>query len=177
MFLTLFLLGILQRGFLFKFLKVRASFGRLILVKLRALNRDYYSIGKIEEEFIVFKSASGTKRINIKNNKAFYRSLGVAWIDIDDSTGAVCSPDYSAVAGFDPVKYQELYNRCLYKPGIKDNTTKIIIGALLLIVVGLVIVAFMVYRQSTIIQGLINNIGSINSQLDSVKGVIAGGNV
>ena len=137
MLLSVLVLGLTMRGFLFKYLRVRMSFGRLILVKIRGISRDHFVVGFIDESFLVYKHKKEEKRINLKDKNAIYRSVAVSWIDVDEQTNAVCNVDYSPVEGFDAIKYQNLYIRALYRPTIQTNKERM----LLLLVIGAAVCA------------------------------------
>ena len=173
MVLTLVVVGLLQRGFFWKFFRVKVSFGKYILCKIRAVNRDYFRVGRIEEGFLVYKSEQGKKRIPIKDNSVFYRSIGPAWVDVDEEKNALGKHDYSTVSGFDAIKYNDLFLRALHRPKIADNKEKIVIGCLVLIIVAIAVVGFFIYKQDYSIQFL-------GQQMELVKeavkqGVIVGG--
>ena len=174
MLITIFLVGIFQKGFFFYFLRCKLSFGRLILIKLRAINRDHYAVGRIEEGFIIFNSPAGVKRIRIKDSSYFYKSIGIMWIDIEEETNALCKANYSTASGFDAIKHEELLTRALYKPGLNDKSQKIMLGLLVMAVAGLVILGFLIYKNGTVLQGLTPAINNLNSK---IAGVITGGNV
>lgn len=146
--LVLFLVSFLERGFFWKFLKVRVSFGRLIMVKIRSLNRDYFAVGKMQEGFLLFKTPEGYKRISLENREAFYRCLGANWLDIDEKTNNVSNTDYKVLEGYDAIKYNNLYLRALYKPTIAETKEKIILGAIIIMGLIIVAVAFFVYNMS-----------------------------
>ncbi len=167
--LSFFLIGILLKGFFWKFVRVRISFGRFILCKIRAVNRDYYSVGEIEENFLIFTSHKQSRRICVKDSSVFYKSVGITWVDIDDQKNSLVKPDFSTVDGFDAVKYNNLYKRTLYSPSIADNQEKIIIGGIILIIVLLGITAFFIYKQNYSIEFLTGEIGSLKA---SVGGII-----
>lgn len=164
MLLMAFFVGLIQKGFFWKYLRVRMSFGRFILVKIRAINRDYFAVGKIDESFLVFKREGEEKRIKIKDSSPFYKAMAVSWIDIDDVKNAVCSADYQAIDGFDAAKYQELYNRALYKPAIAQNMKeKFLILLLIGIGIGVLVCAYLCFinydQIRAIIMYLANNGG------------------
>lgn len=129
--LTIGLIGTMLKGFLFKYCKVRFSFGRLLLVKVRSPIRDYYEVGRIEDGFLVYGPKKRELRCSIKKNyDAFYRCLSVNWIDIDEETGGVNKTDYSPLEGYDAKKFSDLLVRALTRPMIGDNKEKIIILAI-----------------------------------------------
>lgn len=165
--LAFFVIGFILRGFFWKFIRVRLSFGRFILCKLKAVNRDYYATGHIEENFLILTTHKNTRRICIKDSSVFYKSIGVTWVDIDDQKNALVKPDFSTVDGFDPVKYNNLYKRTLYKPSIADNKEKMVIGGIILIIILCGILAFFLYKQNYLLEFL-------GKQLESLKGSVSG---
>jgi len=175
--LAIFFISFILRGFFWKFLKVKISFGRLILVKIRGINRDYFAVGEIEENFLVYKDPmlkKQEKRINIKDNKAFYKVLGITAIDVDNQTNNVCYPDYTVVEGFDSAKYNNLYLRALYTPQITDNKDKLIIVLLVLILLaslGAVYMGYNSYNMATINKEMIKTVA------DKIPTIISGGRI
>lgn len=147
MVLMTFCIAFLQKGFFWKYVKVRMSFGKLVLVKVRAINRDYYATGTIEEEFLIYQFNKNTKRIKIEDNKAFYRCLAVSCIDVDERKNCVITVDYSSTNGFDAIKYNDLYLRALYKPSIIDKKEKIMQILLIGIGLGVLIIAFLTWQN------------------------------
>jgi hypothetical protein len=146
--IALLIISFLQKGFFWAYLRVRASFGTLVLVKVRAVNRDYFRIGKIEESFLVFKGTSGDRRLSIPSHDVFYRCLAIAWIDVDDTKGAIMKPSYEAVGGFDSEKHNSLYVRALYRPSILGTRENFIIGGIIIIIIVLAVVLWFLYSQS-----------------------------
>lgn len=133
-------LNFLSAGFLFKWFRVKSSRGALILMKIRTLNQDYFSVGKLEDGFLVWKDKKKSQKrlaITNKDQGAIYKSMGVSVIDIDDEKNAFQVHDWSKVSGFDAEKFEDLYKRALYKPALLDkNTQMILIGV---IVIGLLV--------------------------------------
>jgi len=168
---TILGLGFIQKGFLFRFIKVRASFGKLVLVKIREINQDDYRIGEIEEGYLIYTTkGKNKKRIKIPRDKtAIYKSMGVNFIDVDNEKNAICYVDYEAVCGFDAEKNNDLLTRALYKPKIADNKDKLMLGLLIILIIVVGIVGYMVVMQS-------ESIATILTQLGNMKGSITGGN-
>ena len=164
----MFLISMLQKGFFMPFLKVRASFGNKIMVKIRAVNRDYFRVGWIEDAFLVFKSSDGEKRINVPDSSVFYRVMGTTWCDVDEVKNALVKPDFTVAPGFDAVKYNDLYIRALYRPSVSDNTDKLMIGLISLAIVLIVICGFLVYKNGYAIEYIKEVINNIS------KGIIVG---
>ena len=145
----------LQAGLLFPFLKVRASRGRLILVRIRSVTSDYYKPGEIIEGFLIFKDRKkNSRRIKCSSRDLITRAMGVATVDIDDEKNAIGKPDFSAIDGFDAVKYENLYIRCLTKPGLESTQDKIILALLVVAVLSIIVVGFLVFKNAKAIESL-----------------------
>lgn len=163
--LVLFVLSFLMRGLFWKFLKVKSSMGRLILVKIRSINIDQFVIGKIKEDSLVYELNKEEKKIVINDKSVFYRCLGVTWVDIDESKNALVKPDFTSITGFDAVLYNNLYLRALYKPAITNNMEKVMILLLIIITIVSVICVIMVMRESSSIAILKSQIIGISEQI------------
>ena len=162
-FIGIGVIALLQRDFFFKYLKVRASLGKKILVKIRAVNRWYYEVGEINEGDLVFGSKKQRKRINNTKDNYFYRSMGIAWVNIDEEKNAILEPNLTGVTGFDAEKQESLLVRALYKPSLDDNKEKIILILLVLAIVAAGISAYFGYNvlnQLEVLKGTLNAIKS-----------------
>lgn len=160
--IALLILSFLQRGFFWKFVRVKTSLGRFVLVKIRSVNRDHFSVGSVHENFLIYKSGNDRKRLTIPDNGVFYRSLGIAWLDVDDTKNAICKTSYESSPGFDAVKYNNLYLRALYKPVIADTKEKLIIGAIVIIGIMLAVALWLLYNQG-------NSLGVIQQAIGTLK--------
>lgn len=171
MILSVGLISILLKGFFWNYIKVRFSFGKYVMVKIRAVNRDYYKVGRINEGDLVYMAGKyEEKRINIPDNSVFYSSLGLVWVDVDEMLNCIIKPDMEITEGFDAVKYNNLYVRALTRPQITDNKDRMMIGIALLLAVLIIVVGFLVYKQGVQIEGLANTLASVNKGL-----MVAGG--
>lgn len=117
--------GGLQRGFLFKYIKVRTSFGRLFLIKFRTQLRDYFEIGWIDEGFIVYKHNKQELRIALDNGRYFYKCMAVNWIDVNEENKNICTIDYNEKPSYDASKFSDLLTRALMRPAIESGKEKI----------------------------------------------------
>lgn len=171
--LTFGFLGMIQKGFFWKYLKVKLSFGKLVLVKLKAINRDYFAIGRIEEGFLVFKDIKkDEKRVSLQDSKPLYRVMGTNWIDLSDQKNAVCMPDYKGVDGFDATKYNNLYIRALYKPVIATTQEKLIVALLVISLLVGVLAIYVTYMQNKRIDLLFQAIANIKiPTAAAIKGI------
>lgn len=166
------IIAMVQKGFFGAFWKVRTSFGRLVLCKFRTLNRDYFLVGAIEEGFLVVKTRDGVKRIGIKDGTSVYRCLGMNWADIDEETNQISNAKYEAQAGYDAIKYNNLYLRALYKPPTDDMQNKILIGLMVLILLLVVGAVFGIYKTSYSIEHMTIVLNDIASRLPTSANVI-----
>lgn len=165
--LAFFAIGAIQNGFFWKYLRVRMSFGKFILVKIRAVNRDHYAVGSIDEGFLVYKSNGEVKRISLEDSSGFYKSISVSWIDVDEKKNCVCKADYSVVDGFDAVKFNDLYVRCLYKPVISSSQEKIVLGLLIICVIGILVLGIVIYKLDARITGLQNIMAALKTATEN----------
>lgn len=134
---TILICGALLRGFFWNYIKVRTSFGRLVMVKIRSPLRDYFARGWVEEGFLIYKHNKELIRISLpEKEKIFYKAVAVTWIDVDDERHAIATCNYTAVSGYDAVKNNHLHTRALMRPSINSNKEKIVL--VLLVVIGLI---------------------------------------
>jgi hypothetical protein len=173
-FLVVMTFAVMMRGFLWKFIKVKTSFGKLILVKQRTILRDHFFVGWVENGFLLFNDKKDNKkyvaRIVIDMTKSpVYQCIGVNWVDINEEKSAVCNPDYSVVSGFDTKKFSDLMTRCLQQPILASNNEKIIMIlsiVVVLLLLGAIYLGFTTYDK----------VHLINEALPTLcRGVVTGG--
>jgi hypothetical protein len=73
---------------------------------------------------------------------AVSRDLGIMWVQVDEADNNVIMPDMSVVEGHDAETTENLYLRCLNKPSLMDNKTKVVIVLLIVVLVALVMLGF-----------------------------------
>lgn len=131
-----FIAGVWLRGFFTPFLKVKASAGRLVLVRVRSQLRDYFKSGEVIDGTLKFKSANGHSRtLNIPDYPVFYKAYNVTCIDVDEKKNAIFMLDAKAISGYDAEKYDDLILRALLKPALNNKKLIIIIALLALLIV------------------------------------------
>lgn len=153
MLLPLGLIAWFQAGFFTKWLKVRASRGRLSLVKIRNKLLDRWDYGEIKGDFLIYGKGENKKRIALEDGQV-YRCFGVTVLDTDETSNAVCSVDYKAVPGFVAEKFEDLYVRALFRPALDQDQNRILIIIAVVIIAGLAINAFLVWSVSQQISAL-----------------------
>lgn len=159
------LLWFFMSDFMTAFLKVKASRGKLILVKLRSSVRDYYRVGKLDDEMLVFKDDNkNTRRINM-HKAALYRTLNVNCVDIDEESNCMISRDYEVLNGHDAKKINNLFVRALTKPQTLSKTDQIIMFMLGAAILGILLTLFFVYNIMTGLDELalqaVSNVGEV----------------
>lgn len=168
MIITIGIVGLIMKGFYRPYMKVRLSFGKYVLVKIRNALRDHYAVGWIEDGFLVFKLNKQEVRMGLPSSekKFIYKSIGVNWIDIDEEKWAFCMCDYTPVKGFDGKKFSDLLTRALMRPTVSSNLEKILIGGLILLVIlgfASAYLSFVAYKNTQIISvNLPNYITALN---------------
>lgn len=177
-FICIMFIAVLQRGFFYNYLKVRTSFGRLVMVKIRSPLRDYFARGEVIEGFLVYKIKRGfrdydTIRLNIpQNGQVFYKCMSVAWCDVDDEKHAICQTDYTVVSGYDAVKNNNLHTRALMKPTIASGQEKLML--FLIVVVGLLalVSCYFAYMSNANVSALMEGLPAM---LKNMAGTVTGG--
>lgn len=173
MVITIFIISMLFRGFFWKFVKVRASMGGKVLVKIRTPLRDYYTVGWIEDNFLCYKKKKDEVKIPFDGSmNVFYRSIGVYWVDVDEEKGAICKVDYSVVNGHDLNKESDLLKRAMMRPSIKSNTEKILLILIIAVAIG---VLACVYLSYTNYSSLAVVKAEMYNFMASAKGTVVGG--
>lgn len=154
MVLMLGALAWMTAGFLFPFLKVKMSRGKLVLVQVNTITQDYHRPGRIDTGFLIFKDRNKEERRIKVPRESIYRSKGINMVDVDDEKSAVMLRDYSAVSGFDGAKYNDLYLRALYKPTMFDRKEKIMLG--ILVIVGVLVLGalYLGYQNNELLLSL-----------------------
>jgi hypothetical protein len=165
----------LFKGFFWQYVRVRSSLGRLVLIKLRAVNRDHFKVGKIEEGFLVFKFKKEFRRLAVTDSASMYRSLGVTWIDVDEEKNAIVRPDFSVISGFDAEKFNSLFLRALYKPSLSQNYEIIIligVGLVFLLVIASLYLMYKMQGDITLIKTALNLVASATPAPTPIPGVL-----
>lgn len=178
MVLTIFFCGAFLRGFFGNYFKVRTSFGKLVMVKVRSPLRDYFCKGEVHEGFLIYKIKKGfrdydTIRLNIPTGSSvFYKCLNIMWVDVDDERHAICKTDYSAVTGYDAIKNDNLHVRALMKPTIASSQERIMM--LLIVGIGILclVACYLSYSNSQALNDLTLNLPGM---LKGLSGTITGG--
>lgn len=174
--LTLVAAGLFQRGFFWKYVKVRLSFGRLLMVKIKTVLSDHFAVGRIEDGFLLFKLRGDTLRLSIDDPQSIYRCTAINWVDVDEKTNSILLADYSAVSGYDARKFDNLFVRCLTRPTIGEAKDKIILIAVIivgLLAAGGLFLSFQTYDQVSHISGVV--LDGVKAALSNALGAVPAG--
>lgn len=169
---TILSMAIMFRGYFWIYIKVRTSFGKYLMVKIRSTMRDYFTKGWVEDGFLIYKAMDKTLiRIALdKHKKVVYRCLSVNWIDVDDETHSICTVDYSAVNGFDSKKFSDLLTRALMRPAISSGQEKIMLIACIGALIAAGIAAYLSYLSYADTQLIIKQLPSmLNAAVNTIK--------
>lgn len=168
MLVPIFIIAYFQSGFFGSWIKTRAGRGKYVLLKIRGKLKDQFSTGEIKGEWLITGKKENTKRILIDDSSGavIYRAWGVACLDIDETTNAVCSVDYKAVEGFSAEKYEGLYVRALYRPSLEENNKEkiiiiLIVGAIIVGVIGLFLTWSVSQQLTSLAQGSAGTISAV----------------
>jgi len=170
-----------MRGYFWKYFKVKTSFGKNLMVKIRTPLRDYFAVGWIEENFLCYKIKDDTGKYTIRiainsQDKIVYRCMAINWIDVDEEKNAICKANYETVTGFDAKKHSDLHTRALMRPTITSGQEKIILVCVLLTLVISAAALFFAFKGNAMASMIWTNLpGIVNTAVD--KGTVIGTNV
>ena len=172
--------GTIQRGFWWRYMRVRTSFGKYVMVKIRTPLRDHYATGWVDENFLCYKTKDETGKFTIRisintSDRIFYRSMAITWIDVDDEKHAICKADYSSVEGFDAKKHSDLHTRALMRPAVNSTQEKIILFGVIVAVILSAASAYLSYMTYAYMQQFYTELPGMLASATS-KALIIGSN-
>ena len=140
-------------GFLFAFIKVKASRGRKVMVRTWNVTHFLFRPGEIIDGWLIFKHKKNNYRVKVESED-FYRMLKLRFIDVDLENGIIFRRTGEGGTPYDPVTTDNLYVRALMAPKLEGKQMLIIL--ILLIVVLLVVLAEggMLFQMYKVVQGL-----------------------
>lgn len=167
--------SVVLRGFFWKYLRVRTSFGRLVLVKVSSTLRDHFYKGWVEDGCLVYETKENIIRIVLPKDKPiFYRCLAVNWIDVDEEKHYIKSVDGTAIPGYDAATFSDLISRALMRPQPNNTKEKLIIFGALVVIILLLVTAYLSYMNYAQIKDLLIQFPELAR---SIKGVVTTGNI
>lgn len=172
----LVLIQVLTNGFLFTFLRVKASRGKKVLVNVRGVMQHYYITGVEEEGFLVYRD-NACKRDGRKTIKRvvihqgmnpFYRNLNVNCVNVDEQRNCIIYPDsLKGVMGYDAIKWSNLLLRAQMKMKLTEEP-----------VIGIITMVGVILLILLTIYGLVQ-LNAIKTAIELLQSntVITGGNI
>lgn len=162
-----FVMNFATLGLPLKVLNVRAGMGRKVIVFVHSLTGVYYRTGFFDGTELVVRcrgdKRSERRRIDIKNGAPIFRSWGVQCVEIDESTNAFISKDFSAVQGHDAIKVDHIIKRALLAPKIADKKELVIIILLVIVILGVLYSAYQSHAAVAILKGLSQTVGTVTA--------------
>jgi len=165
---ALILANTITKGFFFKYVKVWASRGSLLLVQISHPIQDYYVIGKIRGEKFIYSDLTnkkGQEKTSVFNKDALFRLLGVNVIKVDEATNLFILPDMSVETGYDHTKISNWIVRALTEPKKKEekNMLYIVIIIAVLILIVCMVMAFNVFSLIENIDKILEVVSNFNT--------------
>ena len=155
----------MMRGFMGPWIKVKASRGKKVLVRVMSVTGDYYKPGTIDEATLRFKDRRKENRLIGKVKlEDTYDSMGVKCIDIDDEKNTTVDRKLmKMVNGFDSKHYDSLYERILLRPG---QTNTILIAILILVIIALfaaIINGYIGFQTYKLVSQILAHLGNVTA--------------
>jgi len=146
-------LNIMTKGFLFQYLRVKASQGRLVLARIHSITDTYYRPARIVEGFLETKTRQKEQfslPINDSDYSSYiYRELGISVIELDEQAKKLLNFDFKGISfieGFDAGRTQSLLMRIKNRPQPLNKNTTLILGGIAIILLIVVFLAFKVIK-------------------------------
>jgi len=155
--LSLLFFNFLSNGFLVKWIRVKASRGRFVLIELDGVAEYIWVLGKINDNHLRWKSGGEHKSLII-TREDIYRKYGAKCITIDAETNAIRRIDWSVAEKVDAEAYDDKLQRAVEAPEITNKNEKVLI---ILAIVILVLLSVYNAWTLTAIKELLTN-GSTN---------------
>ena len=155
----------LLRGWLVPYLKVKASRGGKLLVKIRGNLEDYYKVGLHDSDGLLNVKFKDKKTYKLDISKsAYYRTLGIVAVDIDEKSKMSIDRDYKINSTFNHELFQDILCQALENPKGMRRNEMIIMVVLILMFLVVLFVAFKV-------NGLGEQVELLKSGANTVAGV------
>jgi len=150
---TFALMDFLTSGLVMKFIIVKISMGRKVLIQIHGISRRYFRIGKIEENLLNYKDGKIQKSLTPQKSD-FTDFLGCKMVELDSATNGIVRADFSTVEGSDPTVFDTMLHRILTLKMMDANMIKIILILLVVVVLGLGFVGFKIISLESIISNI-----------------------
>jgi hypothetical protein len=142
--MLLFALNWITKGFIVKYLKVRASKGSKVLATIVSPTDNYYAIGAYADGAFKYTTRSGTGKTctDVKTDDIF-SVMSVFGININETDDTVIRRNGDVRAAISASSADDYYDRIIKAKELTNNLDKFIVGVLIIAVIGIVIIGFM----------------------------------
>ena len=160
-------MNFLTKGFFATYLRVKASQGRGVLVRIHSAVDLYYKVGKWEDGFLKFKNR-GKEQKSIKIDEASFKklihhSMGVALIEVEEEGNKILTTDWEVVKfQVDVGRLNTTLIRIKNRPVPKSKQEQILI---LLAVLSFLAILFLAFKLNNLEQ-IITEIGKISGNIN-----------
>jgi len=144
-------MNFLTAGFITKFIAVKSSRGKKVLIEIHAVGDVYYRTGIINESILQYKDREKQKKSVLVDRSAIFYKAGVKCLFIDDVKNAVMKPDFSVVPGFDAVKFDNLLVRAMTNPALQDKFLKVILIVVIVLLFLTLANTFVAYKTQKVV--------------------------
>lgn len=146
-FLTILIFNFLTKGYLFTYIRVKASRGNKVLVRILSFTGYYYRAGSIDQSVLTFKNKQKNEDSYKIAKEDIFQEMLVNCVCVDETTKKVLKIDGNSEEGHDTEKFSSLLQRALYKPSFKDNPKEMFMLFLLVGIAGGIV--FIIYLLMT----------------------------
>lgn len=140
-FLAFLVISFMQGQLFWKWLMVKTSRGKKVLIHCYDRTGVSYIVGKPLETILVFKSHKEKKELVIPIN-SIYKSIGVNNIDVDGINWTIFLREGKSVPGIDPGSMANIHERALMKFNLNPLNDTLIMVLLVVVIVILLFVTF-----------------------------------
>jgi len=156
--LFFFVINFLTKGFVLKYLIVKASQGRKLLVEISSATDDYFAIGRWEDGFLKFKNRGKEEKAIEMNSSVFRqmitRIMGISKLNVDELGNTFLKKDFEAVKfEVDSGRLNTTLIRIKNRPVPKSKQEQLIIIMLGLLIIGIIILFL---RLNTLAEAITN---------------------
>lgn len=155
------LLNFLTSGYVLKYIRVRASRGTRLMVRVHGITGIRYRIGQIKDKTLQFKDEGKLKKYEKVNKYNIFKEAAVQTVEVDEVSNSVRTVNWQSTPGHDTDHFDNLLVRALERPNLADKTKETIM--FLLIIALVLMMGFALYLLYNISQqlGTIKALGNV----------------
>jgi len=118
----LFGLNFLTKGFIFKFIRVKGSRGKLQLIRLKTATDTYWTTGRFDKLLAYYIKTRDKEELSLTNvdKDCFQNIMGIMMMDYDSINHVIAIDDYSATKDIETTKRGYVAHKMANDP-VKTN--------------------------------------------------------